>query len=72
LLADRVHFLRVSPLSPIGFWKIPGLARRWFTQGYDKLPPGALVSDATTMRWLGLTDKGWFCEEPHYKGSLLH
>jgi len=28
--------------------------------GYDKLPPGALVSDATTMGWLGLTDKGWF------------
>src|SRR5258707_13016801 len=25
-----------------------------------------------TLGWLGLTDKGWFCEEPHYKGSLLH
>jgi pimeloyl-ACP methyl ester carboxylesterase len=24
------------------------------------------------MGWLGLTDKGWFCEEPHYKGRLLH
>jgi len=24
------------------------------------------------MRWLGLKDKGWFCEEPHYKGSILH
>jgi pimeloyl-ACP methyl ester carboxylesterase len=56
----------------IGFWTIPGFVRRWFTRGYDKLPTGALVSDATTLRWLGLTDKGWFCEEPHYKGSLLH
>jgi hypothetical protein len=25
-----------------------------------------------TLSWLELTDKGWFCEEPHYKGSLLH
>ncbi|MFL6528958.1 MAG: alpha/beta fold hydrolase [Chthoniobacterales bacterium] len=25
-----------------------------------------------TLGWLGLTDKGWFCEEPHYKGTLLH
>src|SRR5258707_6897766 len=25
-----------------------------------------------TLGWLGLTDKGWFCEEPHHKGSLLH
>ena len=40
--------------------------------GYDKLPDGALVSDAMTREWLGLTDKDWFCEEPHYKGSVLH
>jgi len=39
---------------------------------YNKLPVGALVSDQMTLGWLGLTDKGWFCEEPHYKGSLLH
>jgi hypothetical protein len=25
-----------------------------------------------TLGWLGLKDKGWFCEEPHYKGSVLH
>jgi len=56
----------------IGFWTIPGFVRQWFTRGYDKLPTGALVSDATTLNWLGLTDKGWFCEEPHYKGRLLH
>src|SRR6516225_5525155 len=56
----------------IGFWTIPRFVGRWFTRGYDKLPTGALVSDATTLSWLGLTDKGWFCEEPHYKGRLLH
>jgi len=56
----------------IGYWTIPGLVRRWFARDFKKLPLGALVSDATTMSWLGLTDKGWFCEEPHYKGTLLH
>lgn len=39
---------------------------------YNKLPAGSLVSDQMTRGWLGLTDKGWFCEEPHYKGTLLH
>jgi hypothetical protein len=42
------------------------------TPDYARLPEGALVSDATTRRWLGLTDRGWFCEEPHHKGELLH
>jgi pimeloyl-ACP methyl ester carboxylesterase len=56
----------------IGYWTIPGLIRGWFTRDYNKLPLGALVSDQMTLGWLGLTDKGWFCEEPHYKGSLLH
>ncbi|MGH7984048.1 MAG: esterase/lipase family protein [Candidatus Udaeobacter sp.] len=56
----------------IGFWTIRGYVGRWFANDYDKLPEGALVSDATTLSWLGLTDKGWFCEEPHYKGRLLH
>jgi hypothetical protein len=55
-----------------GIWAIRGLASERFTREYDKLAPGALVSDATTMGWLGLTDKGWFCVEPHYKGNLLH
>jgi hypothetical protein len=49
-----------------------GYVGRWFANDYDKLPEGALVSDATTLSWLGLRDKGWFCEEPHYKGTLLH
>src|SRR5256885_4200704 len=35
-------------------------------------PEGALVSDTTTLSWLGLRDTGWYCEEPHYKGRLLH
>jgi pimeloyl-ACP methyl ester carboxylesterase len=56
----------------IGFWTLRGYVGRWFTKDYDKLPEGALVSDATTLSWLGLGDKGWFCEEPHYKGTLLH
>jgi pimeloyl-ACP methyl ester carboxylesterase len=56
----------------IGYWTIPALVRGWFARDYNKLPLGALVSDQVTLGWLGLTDKGWFCEEPHYKGSLLH
>jgi pimeloyl-ACP methyl ester carboxylesterase len=56
----------------IGFWTVRGYVRRWYANDYDKLPEGALVSDATTLSWLGLRDKGWFCEEPHYKGRLLH
>jgi len=38
---------------------------------YDELPEGALVSDATTLSWLGLTDKGWFARTA-YKAALLH
>jgi hypothetical protein len=56
----------------IGFWTIKGYVRRWYANDYDKLSDGALVSDETTLSWLGLRDKGWFCAEPHYKSSLLH
>ena len=56
----------------IGFWTLRGYVGRSFANDYDKLPEGALVSDATTLNWLALTDKGWFCEEPHRKGELLH
>lgn len=56
----------------IGFWSIKGFIRRSEAAEYDKLAAGALVSDATTLRWLGLKDKRWYCKEPHYKGRLLH
>src|SRR5262244_400449 len=67
----RYRYFLLVMVALIGFWTIPGLVSRWFTRGYDKLPAGALVSDATTLSWLGLRDQGWFCAEPHYKGSLL-
>jgi len=71
-LGWRYRYFLLVIVALIGFWTIPGFVSRWFTRDYDKLPPGALVSDATTLSWLGLKDKGWFSAEPHYKGSLLH
>lgn len=71
-LCWRYRYFVLVIVALIGYWTIPGLVRRWFARDYDKLPLGALVSDQMTLGWLGLTDKGWFCEEPHYKGSLLH
>jgi len=68
----RYRYFVFLLVALIGYWTIPGLIRQWFARDYDKLPFGALVSDQMTLGWLGLTDKGWFCEEPHYKGSLLH
>ena len=68
----RYRYFVLVLVALIGYWTIPGLVRRWFALDYNKLPHGALVSDQMTLGWLGLADKGWFCEEPHYKGSLLH
>src|SRR4051812_25478675 len=68
----RYRYLVLILVALIGYWTIPGLIRQWFTRDYNKLPFGALVSDQMTLGWLGLADQGWFCEEPHYKGSLLH
>src|SRR3954470_15246351 len=68
----RYRYLVFMLVALIGYWTVPGLVRGWFARDYNKLPVGALVSDQMTLGWLGLTDKGWFCEEPHYKGSLLH
>jgi hypothetical protein len=65
-LGWRYRYILLLLVVLIGFWTIPGLVRRWFTRGYDKLPPGALVSDATTMGWLGLTDKEWFLERASF------
>ncbi|MFL6515853.1 MAG: alpha/beta hydrolase [Chthoniobacterales bacterium] len=71
-LCWRYRYSVLVIVALIGYWTIPGLIRRWFARDYNKLPVGALVSDPMTLGWLGLTDKGWFCEEPHYKGILLH
>jgi pimeloyl-ACP methyl ester carboxylesterase len=71
-LCWRYRYLVWILVALIAYWTIPGLVRRWFARDYNKLPLGALVSDQMTLGWLGLADKGWFCEEPHYKGSLLH
>src|SRR6266404_3861854 len=71
-LCWRYRYFVLVLVALIGYLTMPGLVRRWFARDYNKLPSGALVSDQITLGWLGLTDKGWFCEEPHYKGTLLH
>src|SRR3954449_10730875 len=71
-LCWRYRYFGLIIVALIGYWTIPGLLGQRSTRGYDKLPPGALVSDAITMGWLGLTDTAWFCQEPHRKGEALH
>src|SRR6476660_2795040 len=71
-LCWRYRYIVALMIARIGCCTVKGYVRRWYASDYDKLPEGALVSDATTLSWLGLRDKGWFCEEPHYKGRLLH
>src|SRR4051812_36286397 len=71
-LCWRYRYLVFVLAGLIAYWTVPALVRRWFARDYNKLPFGALVSDQMTLGWLGLTDKGWFCEEPHYKGNVLH
>src|SRR5947199_5455368 len=71
-LCWRYRYLMLVFVGVIAYWTVPGLVREWFARDYNKLPLGALVSDQMTRGWLGLTDNGWFCEEPHYKCSLLH
>ena len=71
-LCWRYRYFVLVLVALIGYWTVPGFVRRWFARDYNRLPLGALVSDQMTLGWLGLTDSGWFCEEPHYKGILLH
>jgi pimeloyl-ACP methyl ester carboxylesterase len=71
-LGWRYRYILLVLGALMGFWMLRGHVGRWFTTDYDKLPEGALVSNATTLSWLALTDEGWFNEEPHYKGRLLH
>jgi pimeloyl-ACP methyl ester carboxylesterase len=71
-LTWRYRYLSLIIVGVLVYWTFGGYIRGLFTKDYARLPEGALVSDATTREWLGLTDKGWFCEEPHYKGVLLH
>jgi len=71
-LCWRYRYLVLLLLALLGYWTFKNYASRWFAPNYGKLPEGALVSDATTLRYLGLKDRGWFCEEPHYKGNILH
>jgi len=68
----RYRYLFLIIVGLLVYWTFGTYIRGLFTKDYARLPEGALVSDATTREWLGLTDKGWFCEEPHYKGTLLH
>src|SRR5437762_13911994 len=71
-LCSRYRYILVVMIALIGFWTLRGYVGRWFANDYDKLTEGALVKAATTLSWHGLPDKGWICEEPHYKRTLLH
>ena len=71
-LCWRYRYVLFLVAGLIVVWMGRTYTRRLFTSDYASLPEGALVSDETTRQWLGLADKGWFCEEPHYKGNLLH
>src|SRR5262245_14401926 len=68
----RYRYFVLVIIALIGYLALPCLVRRWFAMDYNKLSLGGRVSDQMTLGWLGLTDKGWFCQEPHYKGSMLH
>src|SRR5215470_14971409 len=71
-LCWRYRYVLLILVALLGFWTIRDYTRRWFQPDYAKLADGGIISDAATRRWLGLSDNGWFCEEPHRKGELLH
>jgi hypothetical protein len=68
----RYRYILPIFFALIAFWVGQMVVRQVWPVDFGKLPEGALVSDATTRKWLGIQDMGWFCEEPHYKGKLLH
>jgi pimeloyl-ACP methyl ester carboxylesterase len=71
-LCWRYLYILLIIIGLFVYWTLGSYIQGLFARGYPKLPEGGLVSEAITREWLGLTDKGWFCEEPHYKGSVLH
>jgi hypothetical protein len=71
-LCWRYRYVLLILVVLLGFWTIKDYTGRLFPTDYGKLPEGAIISDAATRQWLGLSDNGWFCEEPHRKGELLH
>src|SRR5215831_917295 len=71
-LCWRYRYILLILVGLLGFWTIRDYTRRWFAPDYAKLTDGDIISDAATRQWLGLSDNGWFCEEPHRKGELLH
>ena len=71
-LCWRYRYVLSILLALLAFWIGRIYLRRLLTPDFASLPANALISDATTREWLGLSDNAWFCEEPHHKGDLLH
>src|SRR6516164_3600660 len=71
-LCWRYRYALLIIFGLIAFFVGKIVARRVLTADFDRLPEGALLNDSMTRAWLGLQDQGWFCEEPHHKGQLLH
>jgi pimeloyl-ACP methyl ester carboxylesterase len=71
-LCWRYRYVLLVFFALLLFWIGKIAVRRVMTADFARLPDGALVGDSITRAWLGVKDTGWFCEEPHHKGELLH
>src|SRR5215831_10674486 len=71
-LCWRYRYILLFVFALIVFWGGKAAIGRVLTSDYARLPEGTTISEAATRQWLGLSDHGWFCEEPHRKGELLH